>query len=83
MESKKLKKLEIKDLPMETIESIYEKYELMFKAVYGKLFELSNSKKDSEEFKKEMLQLMNTMTISGSEILKIISSERHRQSQEK
>ena len=34
----------------------------MFKAVYGKLIELSNSKKDSEEFKKEMLQLMNTMT---------------------
>jgi len=55
----------------------------MFKAVYGKLIELSNSKKDSEEFKKEMLQLINTMTISGSEILKIISSERHRQSQEK
>jgi len=82
MKPKKIKKLGIKDLPLETIEIIYKKYEAMFKEVYTKLFELSNTKKDSGELKKEMLQLMNTMTKHSSKILQIISFERHRQSQE-
>ena len=80
MEHKKLKKLEIKDLPPEIIEMIYSEYEILCGNTFEKLYELAYSKKDLETIQKELQELTNYMRKKGAEILQIISKERHRQS---